>query len=147
MTSRRDARRLAVDVLYQVDITGMDPDRVIRDREEADRPLPSFAIELVQGVARHRQEIDGLLERHARDWSVERMTALDRTILRVAGYELLHRHDVPPSVAISEAVGAAAELSADEAKRFVNGILGTIAKELSDGSTTDPPASPDSARS
>jgi N utilization substance protein B len=76
--------------------------------------------------------IDLLLEEQAEGWSVARMTALDRTILRVAVEELLYRSDVPPSVAISEAVEAAAELSADESKRFVNGILGRIA----DGAAT-----------
>ena len=74
--------------------------------------MPSFAEELVDGVVEHGPEIDLLLEEHAEGWTVARMTALDRTILRVAVEELLHRADVPPSVAISEAVEAASELSA-----------------------------------
>jgi len=129
VTSRRDARRLAVDVLYQADITGVDPAEVLRGWDEADRDLPVFAVELVEGVARHGAQIDGLLQEHAEEWSVARMAALDRTILRVGIYELLYRPDVPTSVAISEAVQAAAELSAEDAKRFVNGILGRIARE------------------
>jgi N utilization substance protein B len=88
-----------------------------------------FAERLVAGVGRRRQEIDGLLERHAEGWTVARMAALDRTILRVAVFELLEGDDVPPSVAISEAVEAASELSAEEARGFVNGILGRIERD------------------
>jgi N utilization substance protein B len=94
--------------------------------------VPSFARELVEGTGAAIVEVDGVLETHAQDWSVERMAALDRTILRVAIYELLHRPDVPHAAAISEAVEAAGELSADESRRFVNGILGKIARELED---------------
>ena len=75
----------------------------------------------------HRLEI--LLETHAEGWTVRRMASLDRTILRVGVYELLWSDDVPTSVAISEAVEAAAELSAADAKRFVNGVLGRIARD------------------
>lgn len=130
MASRREERRLAIDILYQADITTTDPSVVLRGWSEAERPAPPFAAELVEGVAEHEPEIDLLLEEHAEEWSVARMTALDRTILRVAVFELLHRPDVPPSAAISEAVEAAAELSAEDAKRFVNGVLGRIAREL-----------------
>jgi N utilization substance protein B len=91
--------------------------------------VPPFAHELISGVEEHLPSIDLVLERGAEDWSVGRMAALDRTILRVAVEEILHRDDVPPSVAISEAVEAAAELSSDESKRFVNGILGRIARD------------------
>jgi N utilization substance protein B len=130
--SRREARRTAIDVLYQADITGADPVDVLQGWATAERAVPSFARELVEGTGAAIVEIDGVLETHARDWSVERMTALDRTILRVAIYELLHRPDVPRAVAISEAVEAAGELSADESRAFVNGILGKIARELED---------------
>lgn len=130
--SRRAARRTAVDILYQADLTDRDATGVVRDWREAGHDVPPFARELVDGVTLHMPSIDLLLEEQAEGWSVARMTALDRTILRVAVEELLYRSDVPPSVAISEAVEAAAELSADESKRFVNGILGRIA----DGAAT-----------
>jgi N utilization substance protein B len=80
-------------------------------------------------VERKLPDIDLLLASHSEGWTVQRMAALDRTILRVGVYELLWRHDVPASVAISEAVEAAAELSAEDAKRFVNGVLGRIARD------------------
>jgi transcription antitermination protein NusB len=129
VTSRRDARRLALDVLYQADVTGRDPEEVLGSWAAADRRVPEFSVQLVGGVAQHQPEIDLLLEEHAEDWSVARMTALDRSILRIAVFELLHRPDVPPSAAISEAVEAAAELSSEDSKRFVNGVLGRIERE------------------
>jgi transcription antitermination protein NusB len=129
VAGRRAARRIAVDVLYQADVTGRAPTEVVEDWRGAGREVPPFSRELIAGVDEHLPSIDLVLERGAEDWSVERMAALDRTILRVAVEELLYRDDVPPSVAISEAVEAAAELSSDEAKRFVNGILGRIARD------------------
>jgi len=129
VSSRREARRTAIDILYQADITDAAPSDVLRDWTGAGQDVPTFARELVEGVTDKLPDIDLLLEEHAEDWTVARMAALDRTILRVAVEELLHRPEVPSSVAISEAVEAAAELSADESKRFVNGILGKIARE------------------
>jgi N utilization substance protein B len=127
--TRRDDRRVAVDLLYQADLTRARVADVVEDWRGAGRTVPAFASLLVAGVAERQPDIDLLLETHAEGWSVARMTALDRTILRVGVYELLWDDDVPPSVAISEAVETAAELSADDAKRFVNGVLGRIARE------------------
>ena len=142
MTSRRDARRLAIDVLYQADITDRASADVLRGWRDADRAIPAFTEELVDGVGEHGPEIDLLLEEHAEGWTVSRMTALDRTILRVAVEELL-RGDVPPSVAISEAVEAASELSAEESRSFVNGVLGRIAREIGTGDRPQPIDVPD----
>ena len=129
MTTRREARRLAIDILYQADVTDRSPSEVLEGWRSADRRVPPFAEQLITGVGEHGPEIDLLLEEHADGWTVARMTALDRTILRVALVELLHRDDVPPSVAISEAVEAASELSAEESRAFINGVLGRIARE------------------
>jgi len=129
LTSRREARRLAIDILYQADITSAEPADVLASWRAAEREVPPFAEELVDGVVEHGPEVDLLLEEHTEGWTLARMAALDRTILRVAVFELRHRADVPPSVAISEAVEAASELSSDESKGFVNGILGRIAQE------------------
>ena len=128
MTTRRDARRIAIDILYQADVTGQDPDDAVVGWVDAGREVPPFARELVGGVTEHGPGIDLLLEEHAEGWTVARMAALDRTILRVAVEELCYRDDVPDSVAISEAVEAASDLSADESTAFVNGILGRIAR-------------------
>jgi transcription antitermination protein NusB len=130
VTSRREARRTAIEILYQADVTAEDPRAVLEAWSDAGREVGPFTTELVAGVREHRPELDDLLDRHSEGWSVERMAVLDRTILRVAVFELLHRPDVPPSAAISEAVEAASELSAEASSRFVNGILGRIAGEL-----------------
>jgi N utilization substance protein B len=129
LTSRRAARRTALDILYQADITGEVSSTVLRGWVDAGREVSPFSRELVDGVTEHQPFIDLLLEDAAEDWSVARMTALDRTILRLAVEEMRYHDDVPDAVAISEAVEAAAELSSEDAKRFVNGILGRIARE------------------
>jgi transcription antitermination protein NusB len=138
VTSRREARRTAIDILYQADITASHPGAVLRSWTEAGRTVPPFSAELVGGVEEHLPEIDLLLQEHTEGWTVGRMAALDRTILRVAVFELLHRPDVPVSVAISEAVQTASDLSAAEASRFVNGILGRIAAERGPGAPEGP---------
>lgn len=138
MTSRREARRIAIDVLYQADLTEADPSLVLAGWLDAGRAVSAFTTELVEGVEHHLPEIDLLLEERTEGWTVARMTALDRTILRVAVYELRHRPDVPPSVAISEAVEAATDLSTESSPRFVNGILGKIASEMRPAAADDP---------
>ena len=134
MTTRRQARRVALDVLFQSDLSGRDPREVLVAWRAAGERVPRFAAELVEGVAAHLGEIDALLEAHAEGWPVHRMAAVDRAILRLACYELLHRPDVPVAAAIDEAVEAAKELSTEDSGRFVNGILGRIARELPRGS-------------
>ena len=129
MTSRREARRQAIDVLYQADVTQKDPRIVLVEWHSAGKELDPFAEELVEGVAANRDEIDSVLLSYAQNWTLDRMATLDRNILRVAIHELLHRPDTPPSVAISEAVEIAKRLSTEDSGRFVNGLLGTIARE------------------
>jgi transcription antitermination protein NusB len=127
--TRRDDRRVAIDVLYQADVTETSPAKVLDAWRDAGREVPPFTEALIAGVTDRLPDIDLLLETNAEGWSVIRMAVLDRTILRVGVYELLWDEDVPTSVAISEAVEAADELSSDDAKRFVNGILGKIARD------------------
>jgi transcription antitermination protein NusB len=129
LASRREARRQAIDVLFQADLTGDDPRRILIEWRAAGREIDPFAEALVDGVAAARDVIDALLSAHSEHWPLERMAGVDRTILRVATYELLHRPDVPPAAAIDEAVRAAKELSTEESGAFVNGILGHIARE------------------
>jgi N utilization substance protein B len=133
MTSRRAARRQAIEILFQADVTGGDPRVVLAGWHAAGQSVDPFAEELVEGVTSAQAEIDGLLGERAEHWTVERMATLDRTILRVACYELRYRPDVPPGVAIDEAVRAAKELSTEDSGRFVNGVLGDIARTSSPG--------------
>jgi N utilization substance protein B len=127
--------------MYQADITGQDPLDVLDGWADADRQVPAFGRSLVEGATDHLPDIDLLLEEHADGWTVARMAAVDRTILRVAVEELLFRGDVPDAVAINEAVEAANELSTEASGRFVNGILGRIARDA-----RDRPATPDADR-
>jgi transcription antitermination protein NusB len=139
MTTRREARRLALDILYQADVTGADGRSVLREWTDADRPIPPYTRELVEGVAAVLSELDRTIGTHAESWTVERMASLDRTILRVATYELTSpASGVPIGAAIDEAVRAAKELSTDDSGRFVNGVLGRIASGA--GRRDDTPA-------
>lgn len=129
MARRRAARRLAVDILYQADLLERDPAEVLEERRVLGQRVPGFTEELVRGVAEHLSDLDALIGDHAEEWTVDRMTPVDRTLLRVACHEMLYRDDVAPGVAISEAVAAAKSLSTEDSGRFVNGILGRIARE------------------
>jgi len=124
-----EARRFALDILFQADVRGERITDAMADWIADDRDVPDFAQELVLGVSTHLDELDELIGAYAQEWTVDRMAAVDRTILRLATFELLYRPDVPPSAAISEAVVAAKELSTEDSGRFVNGILGHIARE------------------
>ena len=132
--SRRQARRLALDALYQADITHTPGPDVLADWEVAGREIPPFTRDLVEGVTQHLAEIDRTIGEIAEGWRVERMPSLDRTILRIATFELIFPGDVPPGPAIDEAVRAAKELSTEDSGRFVNGVLGRIARASSAGS-------------
>jgi len=109
--------------LYQADLTDRSAPELV------DPAARQFTRELVEGVGRDREELDALLERYAEDWTLDRIAPLERSILRVALHELLHRDDVPAEVAIDEAVEAAKELCGAQAPGFVNGILGSVARE------------------
>lgn len=130
MTRRRDARRRAIDILIQADLTGRPPEVVLGELKSLGEKIPTFTEELVRGVAARIDELDRLIGEHAEGWTVARMAVVDRTLLRVACHEMLHREDIPVGVAIDEAVEAAKELSTEDSGRFVNGLLGRIGREL-----------------
>jgi|SRR5438034_6049539 len=117
---RGDQRRAAVVALYQHEVTGRPLEQLLA------RDATAFTRELASGVESERAELDELIARHSVGWSLDRIAPLERSILRVALYEMLHRPDVPDEVAIDEAVEAAKELCAAEAGGFVNGILGAV---------------------
>jgi N utilization substance protein B len=125
--TRRQARELALSLLYEADAKSTSPSTVL-DEFPID-PDP-FAADLVSGVAKHNDEIDGYIRRFAKDWSLERMPVVDRNLLRIGVYELVHRRDVPTAAVISEAVELARRYSTEESGRFVNGMLGRIADEV-----------------
>lgn len=129
MGARSKARKRAVDLLFEADARGLDATELLAERIGSPDvpPINDYTIELVQGVTARREEIDRLIVEHAVGWSLQRMPAVDRAVLRLGVYELLWRDDVPDAVAIDEAVELAKSLSTDESPRFVNGVLGRIA--------------------
>jgi N utilization substance protein B len=132
-SSRHRARRLALDALYQADVTHSSGPAVLAEWEETGREIPPFTRDLVDGVSQHLEEIDRTIGGIAEGWRVDRMPSIDRTILRIATFELIFPGDVPPGAAIDEAVRAAKELSTEDSGRFVNGVLGEVARTSSGG--------------
>jgi N utilization substance protein B len=124
---RRAARRAAIDILYEADVMGRPAPQVLDEWRSMGRSVADYTAELVHGVTRRLPQIDAVLNQHAESWPVHRMAVVDRTILRVACYELWS--DLPAAIAINEAVTIAGELSGDDSGRFINGVLGRIARD------------------
>ena len=120
---RTDQRRAAVVALYQADLT----DRPLT--ELLPRETTEFTRDLAEGVQREQEQLDALIERYAEGWTLDRIAPVERSILRVALFELLHRVDIPAEVAIDEAVETAKELCGTDAPGFVNGILGSVQRD------------------
>jgi N utilization substance protein B len=136
---RTDQRRAAVFVCYQHDLTGASVDEIaargtfvalLENGVERPAELTPFARELVEGVESKREELDPMIDEHAQGWDLDRIAPLERAILRVALFEILHRPDVPDEVAIDEAVETAKLYCGVDAPGFVNGILGGVMKRL-----------------
>ncbi|GLY51741.1 transcription antitermination factor NusB [Lentzea sp. NBRC 102530] len=129
MGARSKARKRAVDFLYEADLLGTDPVTLLAERVGSPDvpPVNDYTVSLVEGVTAHRARIDDLISEHAEGWTLQRMPAVDRAVLRIGLYELLWAADVPDAVAIDEAVELAKGLSTDDSPRFVNGVLGRIA--------------------
>ena len=125
--TRRQARELALSLLYEADTKAAPPGTILAEFPIDPDP---FAADLVAGVGEHQEEIDELIRRFAKDWTLERMPVIDRNLLRIGVYELLQRPDVPTAAVISEAVELARRYSTEESGRFVNGMLGRIAEEV-----------------
>ena len=129
---RHQARKRAVDLLFEAEARGLSAAEVAAGRASlADAnpdvsPLNSYTVTVADGVSRHTAHIDELISSHLQGWTLERLPAVDRAILRVAVWELLHADDVPEPVAVDEAVELAKELSTDESPGFVNGVLGQV---------------------
>ena len=124
---RREARERALHLLYEAETKASDPATVLDELPVAPDP---FTDDLVRGVGDHGAEADELVEAHSRSWRLERMPALDRAVLRLATYELVHRPDVPTGVVIDEAVRLAKAYSTDDSGRFVNGVLSAVARQV-----------------
>jgi len=128
MGTRRKARVIALQALYQVDLTGDELDHVIKQRISRlrDRAQKSFAEFLVRGTWEHREELDRQIESHSHHWHLARLAYVDRNLMRMCLYEMLYCDDIPPSVSINEAVELARQYGSDESPRFINGVLGSF---------------------
>ncbi|HZJ27817.1 MAG TPA: transcription antitermination factor NusB [Acidimicrobiia bacterium] len=135
---RRIARERALELGYELEVRHGTLDELL-----AGLPAPPdpFALSLARGVEDHRHELDGLLGRFSQRWAVDRMPVVDRAILRLGCFELVHASDTPTGVVISEAVELAQEYSTEHSGRFVNGLLSRIADEVRPASAKDEPAS------
>ncbi len=126
--SRRGARERALELLYEAEAKGVGVDQVLAELPLAPVPL---AVELVRGFETHRDEIDDRLGRLvAPKWSLERLAAVDRAVLRIGSYELAEATDRTPAVIINEAVVLARRFGTDDSPRFVNGVLSAVAAEV-----------------
>jgi N utilization substance protein B len=135
VAARSKARKRALDVLFEADQRSCDPRLTLADWvRRSDPPIPAYASELVEGVVTNGARIDSVLSSYAEDWSLQRMPPVDRTVLRLAVFELLWCDDVPTAVAIDEAVELAKSLSTEDSPRFINGILSRLVR---DGVTAD----------
>ena len=127
MAARSKARKRALDILFAAELRGLPASQLLSERQPpGEQPVPEYAAELVRGVVAHRSQIDTLISENAVAWTLDRMPAVDRNVLRLGVYELLWADDVPDGVAISEAVLLAQDLSTDASPAFVNGLLAKI---------------------
>jgi N utilization substance protein B len=133
MGKRRSGRQLALRTLFQIDVGRLSAQEAISLSTAANKTAAetqAFARELVETTLQHRPDIDHLIEKYARGWTLERMANVDRNVLRLAICELLYLPDIPPSVTVDEAVELAKKYSTGESGRFVNGILGNLVRHL-----------------
>ena len=133
MATRRDARERALQVLFQIDLNPGEVDRVLEGfwrNSEVPAESKRYTETLVRGVREKLGEIDDLIRKYAENWDIQRMAVVDRNVIRMSLFEMLHRTDVPPVVSINEAVDIVKYFSSAESGRFVNGILDRARKEL-----------------
>jgi transcription antitermination protein NusB len=127
--ARSKARKRALDILFEAELRGTPVLDLLTERTElASPPVSAYAADLVRGVTEHAPRIDELLAQYAQGWTLDRMPAVDRNVLRIGVFELLWAPDIPDGVAISEAVLLAQDLSTDASPAFVNGLLARIAE-------------------
>jgi N utilization substance protein B len=134
VSARTKARKRAVDALYAADVRKQDAFELLKETEvevgdrQNQQAIFDYAEMLVTGYAENAQQIDSELQMLADNWSLDRMPAVDRAILRIGAWEILHNTEVPNEVAIAEAVALAGEFSTDDSPKFVNGVLARLAK-------------------
>ncbi len=151
MGKRREGREAAVQFLVFCDLnqgSGTAEASEFWDLRPATKPIRDFALNLVEGVLKNRVETDERISRYAENYELGRLAVVDRNILRLAIYEMLHRDDIPPVVSINEAIEIAKRFGSEESSRFVNGILDRVKLDLTRPLRTasEPKAAPPNTR-
>lgn len=137
--NRRESREKAVQLLFQIDMTQASVQDAMAHfiEEEEDRQEKTkdalFLRTLTEGAVAHQSEIDAVISKYLRGWTVARLANVDRAILRLAGYEMLYEKDIPIGVSLNEAVELAKLFGSDESPKFINGVLSSMAKEIEKG--------------
>ena len=131
MAARSKARKRALDILFASELRSLDPVAALeRAIQAGEGPTNDYTSTLVRGVVEHRERIDEVLTTYSKGWTLTRMPAVDRNVLRIGVYELLWGdEDVPQSVAVSEALHLVQDLSTDDSPAFVNGLLGSVMRD------------------
>lgn len=141
MKPRTQARALALEILYEVDLVNHEPNQVLEQRyselPEATDYYP-FAAQIVQGVHSSKAELDAVIARFAPEWPIEEISPIDRNILRIALWEISIAHCTPLRVAINEAVELSKTYGSDSSPRFVNGVLGSIVDQMPEWASGQP---------
>ena len=128
MSARSKARKRALDLIYAAEMRDRSAVEMLEE-QASETQVNDYTAELVRGVAEHQGRLDEVIGTYAQGWTLERMPAVDRNVLRLATYEVLHVDDVPDAVAVSEALNLVRDLSTDESPAFVNGVLGNIVRD------------------
>ncbi|AMA72517.1 MULTISPECIES: transcription antitermination factor NusB [Aneurinibacillus] len=135
--NRRTSREKAVQVLFSVDMTQAEPKQVLENLLEEDEGQAEqkernidFLTDLVEGTIAHQAEIDRKISQYLRGWTIGRLANVDRAILRLAGYEMMYRDDIPIKVTLNEAIELAKRYGTDDSPKFINGVLSSLVKDL-----------------
>ncbi|WP_309130130.1 transcription antitermination factor NusB [Brevibacterium sp.] len=127
MAARTRARRRALELLFEAGQRGLTLSEVVTMRSnDPEYPMKPYAVEIVDGISSHREEIDEIISTYAQGWTLERMPAVDRALLEIGTWEILYNDDVPDKAAIDEAVSLARQFSTDDSPKFVSGLLSRI---------------------
>ncbi|MGA9747891.1 MAG: transcription antitermination factor NusB [Nocardioides sp.] len=130
MAARSKARKRALDILFECEVRGLPLGDTLDERVmSGEPPVNEYTVQLIRGIVEHQTRIDELLSTYAEGWTLVRMPAVDRNVLRLGVLELLYVEETPDAVAVSEAMSLVRDLSTDESPGFVNGVLGNILRD------------------
>lgn len=131
MISRRMARQAALEVLYQIEVSDALPDEVFNTRQRVKgQPVADFTYNAVKGVISNQEYIDKLIDQCSENWSIDRISVIDKNIMRIAIYEMVFENDIPFSISINEAIELAKRYGSEDSGKFINGVVAKVATVL-----------------